>query len=149
MAAAIASDFMNGVGGLLARQIVAADLDFIAVGVTVIERRGEMVIDRRGRLDPCTLQPLILLSQLAGVAAHEADMIDTGSGRRLVFGFAVVPDDEAVVLVVEAHEGGELVTETNIGPESPSVPFDGAIDILCPQSEMTNLQSVHCAFLPC
>src|SRR3954463_195069 len=99
-----------------------------------------MVVDAHGGRDPNAAEPIVLLGQLVRIAAHEADMVDSRGRRRLVLGLAVVPDDEPVMLVVEAHEGGELVAEPHVCGESPAIPFDGSVDVLGAKAEMSDLK---------
>lgn len=71
------------IGALLfGRQIVHAELDLVAVGVVVIDRGRETVIELRRRLDPHVPQAFTDLDQMAVVADAVADVIDPVRRRR-------------------------------------------------------------------
>lgn len=106
---------VDKIGALLfGRQIVQAELDLVAVGVVVKERRGQAVIELRLRLDPEVPQAFADPDETAVVADAVADVIDPVRRRRPLDRIRHREDHHPMMLVIKRHERQKIVLMPNL-----------------------------------
>jgi len=63
-------------------------------------------------------------------------MVDPARLGRPVARLAIVPQDKAVMLLVEAHECRDIIAKADLGVERISVPCGRAVEVLRAKAEM-------------
>src|SRR3984957_16906845 len=128
-------------------EIVEQQLDLVVVRVVVVHRRRHAVVDAAMRADALVLQLFVMVGQILGVEGEgdggEADLAAGARGLtfrgRLVGERAGVDKGDAVVLVVIADEGDELVLVEQFGAEHRAVPSYHLLAPIGLQHEMRKL----------
>src|ERR1700722_1950854 len=128
-------------------EIVEQQFDLVVVWVVVVHRRRHAVVDAAMRADALVSQLLVMVGQHFGIEG-EGDVVEAdlaAGARRLAFGRrlfgkrAGVDKGDAVVLVVIADEGDELVLVEQFGAEHRAVPSYHLLAPIGLQHEMRKL----------
>src|SRR2546428_6027205 len=120
-----------GLAFLGRREVIDLELDAIAVGVTVVHRRGGAVVDAEERADAGLAQPHVVVDELAHRAERERHVMQAGLLGGLDGQLGVgraraqrteVHERHAVMLLVVGHERQMRVLVDDVAVEDRAVP---------------------------